>query len=58
MSNLEFLKKEAKNLLKDWKTQTKTVESDGSVFYNYSPKFYDVADCSFIMNLVIRTSMI
>lgn len=44
MSNLEFLKKEAKNLLKDWKTQTKTVESDGSIFYNYSPKFYDVAD--------------
>lgn len=44
MSNLEFFKQEAKNLLKDWKTQTKTVESDGSIFYNYSPKFYDVAD--------------
>lgn len=44
MSNLEFFKKEAKNLLKDWKTQTKTVESDGSVAYSYSPKFYDVKD--------------
>jgi len=42
MSNLEFFKKEAKNLLKDWKTQTKTVERDGSVSYSYSPKFYDV----------------
>lgn len=44
MSNLEFFKKEAKNLLKDWKTRTKTVESDGSVAYSYSPKFYDVKD--------------
>ena len=42
MSNLELFQKEAKNLLKDWKTQTKTVESDGSVAYSYSPKFYDV----------------
>lgn len=44
MSNLEFFKKEAKNLLKDWKTQSKTVESDGAVSYSYSPKFYDVKD--------------
>ena len=44
MSNLEFFKREAKNLLKDWKTQTKTVESNGSISYNYSPKFYDMKD--------------
>lgn len=44
MSNLEFFKREAKNLLKDWETQTKTVESNGPVYYSYSPKFYDVKD--------------
>lgn len=50
MSNLEFLKKEAKNLLKDWKTQTKTVESNGSVSYSYSPKFYDVKNLFLFCN--------
>lgn len=44
MSNLEFFKKEAKNLLKDWKTQTKSVGSDSSVSFSYSPKFYNVKD--------------
>lgn len=42
MSNLEFFKKEAKNLLKDWKTQSKSVGSDSSVSFSYSLKFYDV----------------
>lgn len=44
MSNLEFFKKEAKKFLKDWQTQTKTIESDGFISYHYSPKFYDVGD--------------
>ena len=47
MSNLEYFKKQAKNLLKDWQTQTKTVEEDGLITYNYSPKFYDVGDLFF-----------
>ena len=47
MSNLEFFKKQAKNLLKDWQTQTKTVEEDGLITYNYSTKFYDVGDLFF-----------
>ncbi|MBB5225904.1 hypothetical protein [Treponema ruminis] len=47
MSNLEFLKKQAKNFLKDWKTQTKTIESDGFVSYHYDWKFYNVKDLFF-----------
>lgn len=47
MSNLEFFKKQAKNLLKDWQTQTKTVESDGFISYHYDWKFYDVGDLFF-----------
>lgn len=47
MSNLEFFKKQAKNLLKDWQTQTKTVGSDGFVLYHYDWKFYDVGDLFF-----------
>ena len=35
MSNLEFFKKQAKNFLKDWQTQIKTVESDGFISYHY-----------------------
>lgn len=44
MSNLEFFKKQAKLLLKDWQTQIKKVEDDGFIFFEYHPKFYDVAD--------------
>lgn len=47
MSNLEFFKKQAKNLLKDWQTQTKTVDSDGFISYHYDWKFYDVGDLFF-----------
>lgn len=42
MSNLEFFKKQSKKLLKDWQTQTKTINSDGFISYNYDWKFYDV----------------
>ncbi len=42
MSNLEFFKNEAKKFLKDWQTQTQTVESDGLIVYHYDWKFYDV----------------
>lgn len=47
MSNLDFFKKQAKNLLKDWQTQSKTVESDGFISYHYDWKFYDVGDLFF-----------
>jgi hypothetical protein len=44
MSNLEFFKKQSKNFLKDWKSQTKIVETDGNVYFRYSPKFFDIED--------------
>lgn len=42
MTNLEFFKNEAKKFLKDWRTQTQTVESDGIILYHYNPTFYDL----------------
>lgn len=51
MSNLEFFKNEAKKILKDWQTQTKTVESDGYISYHYDWKFYDVGDLFFYYEL-------
>lgn len=51
MSNLEFFKNEAKKFLKDWQTQTKTVESDGYISYHYDWKFYDVGDLFFYYEL-------
>ncbi len=47
MSNLDFFHNQAKNFLKDWKTQEKTVESDGFTSYHYDWKFYDVGDLFF-----------
>lgn len=47
MTRLDFFKKQAKNLLKDWQTQTKTVEDDGFISYHYDWKFYDVGDLFF-----------
>lgn len=47
MSNLDFFHNQAKNFLKDWKTQKQTVESDGYISYHYDWKFYDVGDLFF-----------
>lgn len=44
MPRIEFFKQESKNLLKDWKTQTTTTGSDGTVSYHYVSKFYNVDD--------------
>ena len=51
MTHIEFFKKEAKNFLKDWQTQIKTVESDGFISYHYDWKFYDVGDLFFYYEL-------
>ena len=51
MSNLEFFKKQAKNFLKDWQTQIKTVEGDGYISYHYDWKFYDVGNLFFYYEL-------
>lgn len=47
MTHLDFFRKQAKNFLKDWQTQSKTVESDGFISYSYDWKFYDVGDLFF-----------
>ena len=44
MSYIEFFKKESKNLLKDWKTQSTTTGSDGTISYHYDSKFYNIDD--------------
>ena len=51
MNHIEFIRKQAKNFLKDWQTQTKTVESDGYISYHYDWKFYDVGDLFFYFEL-------
>lgn len=51
MSHEDFFKNEAKKFLKDWQTQTKTVESDGYISYHYDWKFYDVGDLFFYYEL-------
>lgn len=44
MSHVDFFRKQSKNFLKDWKTQTKTVEDDGLIIYHYKWKFFDLDD--------------
>lgn len=58
MSNLNFFHNQAKNFLKDWKTQKQTVESDGFISYHYDWKFYDVGDLFFYYDLMIKMNKI
>ena len=51
MNHIEFIRKQAKNFLKDWQTQSKTVKSDGFISYHYDWKFYDVGDLFSYYNL-------
>lgn len=44
MNHIEFIKKQAKNFLKDWKTQTQKPGVDGYITYHYDWKFYDVGE--------------
>ena len=44
MSSLEYLKKAAKNLFKDWKSHTVTVEPDGFKLFEYNSHFFDFND--------------
>jgi len=41
--NIEYLKKQAKNLYSDYKTRTLSKEGD---IYEYSPKYYDITQIS------------
>ena len=42
MTHIDFFKREAKNFLKDWRTQKITQNTDGSYSYHYDWKFYDI----------------
>jgi hypothetical protein len=43
MTPLAYFKLQAKNLLRDYKTQTTYVdETDGETYFTYTPKFFDI----------------
>lgn len=43
MNHIEYFKLQAKNLYKDYKTQTSYIdEVDGNSYYRYDPKYYDL----------------
>lgn len=43
MSHIEYFKRQAKNLFKDYKTKKPYIEeSDGYTYYEYEPKFFDI----------------
>ncbi|MEE3434394.1 MAG: hypothetical protein VZQ47_02410 [Treponema sp.] len=44
MSNLEFFKRQAKNLLKDWNSRKRIERKDGTYYYRYGKTFFDVKD--------------
>jgi len=41
MTHIEYFKLQAKNLFRDYKTQTSYIE-DGDTYYKYAPKFFDI----------------
>jgi len=43
MNHIEYFKLQAKNLFKDYKTQTSYIDDvDGNSYYKYAPKFFDI----------------
>ena len=43
MSPVDFFKLQAKNLLKDYKTQTSYIDPvDGFTYFTYSPDYFDI----------------
>lgn len=42
MNDLEFFKKQAKNLFKDWESRKKITKKNGTSYYRYYPRFYDI----------------
>ncbi len=43
MKHIAYFKLQAKNLLKDYKTQTPYIDSvDGNSYHGYSPKYFDI----------------
>ena len=43
MTHIEYFKLQAKNLFRDYKTQTSYIDDvDGNTHYKYAPKFFDI----------------
>lgn len=43
MTHIEYFKLQAKNLFRDYKTQTSYIDDvDGNTYYKYSPKYFDI----------------
>ena len=43
MTHIEYFKLQAKNLFRDYKTQTSYIDYvDGNSYYKYDPKYFDV----------------
>jgi hypothetical protein len=43
MAHIEYFKLQAKNLFKDYKTQTTYIDDvDGNSYYKYDPKYFDI----------------
>jgi hypothetical protein len=43
MTHIEFFKLQAKNLFRDYKTQTSYIDNvDGNSYYTYDPKYFDI----------------
>jgi hypothetical protein len=43
MTHIEFFKLQAKNLFRDYKTQTSCIDNvDGNSYYTYDPKYFDI----------------
>ena len=51
MSHLEFIKKQAKQLYKDWKSHTEIEGINGFVAYHYNPKFFNIDNLFFYYEL-------
>jgi hypothetical protein len=43
MAHIEYFKRQAKNLFKDYKTQTSYIDKvDGNSYYTYTPRYFDI----------------
>lgn len=51
MSHLKFIKKQAKQLYKDWKSHTEIEGTNGFVAYHYNPKFFNIDNLFFYYEL-------
>ena len=52
MKHIDYFKLQAKNLFKDYKTQTSYIDKvDGESYYTYTPKYFDIESIFLEFNL-------